>query len=210
MRQIKRKSTRVYAKGAVRRDRLLDAAALLLGSHEMGELSLKDISERAGIPVGSAYHFFSNAQDVYAALAQRFMESLFTLVSEPYKGKAIQSWQHLFDAAIDRGAALYAENPAYRQLIIGGNAPPEIKLADRVNDERVGQLMIDVIGRHFTLKEFPGDKDVFFFATEIVDLMFSLSVIRHGVITPEMLKEAKKAGKAYLRQYLPEEVPART
>jgi AcrR family transcriptional regulator len=210
MPRIKRKSTRVYAKGAVRRDQLLDAAALLLDSHELGELSLQDISEEAGIPVGSAYHFFTNAQDVYAALAQRFMESLFTLISAPYKGKATRSWQHLFDAAIDRGAALYAENPAYRQLIISGKAPPEIKLADRVNDERVGQLMIDVIGRHFILHEFPGDKDVFFFATEIVDLMFSLSVIRHGVITPEMLEEAKKAGKAYLLQYLPEDVPART
>ncbi len=204
MQSTLRKPTRVYAKGAARREALLDAASTLLDSHELDQLSLKDIAECASIPVGSAYHFFANAQDLFVALAQRFMSSLFTVVSEPYSGTSLKSWQNLFDAATDRAAKLYEENPGYRQLIIGGKSPPDIKLADRKNDERVGQLMIDVIKRHFHFDESLYSNDVFFFATEIVDLMFSLSVIRHGVITTEMLEEAKKAGKSYALLYIPE------
>ena len=49
-----------------------------------------------------------------------------------------------------------------------------------------------------------GDHEV-----EIVDLMMSLSVIRHGVITRKMLNEAQKAGRSYLREYLPDVLPLR-
>ena len=37
---------------------------------------------------------------------------------------------------------------------------------------------------------------------EITDLLFSLSMLEHGEITPQMLAEAKRAGVAYLGTYL--------
>lgn len=197
-----------YAKGAARREALLDAAEILLETHDLDKLALKDIAEKASIPVGSAYHFFANSQDLFVALALRFTSLLSATIAKPYSGAATRSWQNLFDAAIDRAAKLYGDHPAYRQLIIGGKSPPEIKLADRKNDEQVGQLMRDVIARHFKLDRFSRDNDVFFYATEIVDLMFSLSVIQNGVIKPAMVSEAKVAGKAYLNQYLPTELHA--
>ena len=204
-----RRKRRSYAKGAERRNQLMNAAAELLESATLDDLALKDIAEHAGIPFGSAYHFFANANDVYVALAQRFGESLQETLARPYSKKHTGSWQDLFDAAIDRGAAIYADSPAYRQLILGPQSPPEIKLADRQSDEAVGQLVIDILKRHFVLEEEHCDQNVFFFATEIVDLMFTLSVIRHGVITKPMLAEAKVAGRAYLSQYLPAELEAR-
>ena len=39
---------------------------------------------------------------------------------------------------------------------------------------------------------------MFFFYIEIADMILSLSVIEHGHITPEMLAEAKRAGRGYL------------
>ena len=198
-----------YAKGAERRALLLDTAERLLRVQELDDLSLKDIAEAADVPVSSAYHFFANVHEVYVALAQRFQVALYERLSAPYGNAEARSWQELFDAAVDRAVHLYEAQPAYRQLIIGAKAPPEIKLADRAHDERVGQLVIDVFRRHFALQETEGLKDSFFYATEIVDLMFSLSVIREGAITPLMAKEAKKAGRAYLSLYLPEQLPAR-
>ncbi len=198
-----------YAKGEQRRDRLLVAAAELLRTASLDEVSLKDIAQHAEIPVGSAYHFFANAQDVYVGLAQRFMSSLYERIAQPYSVEEARTWQTLFETAVDRAARLYEEHPAYRQLIIGGKAPPEIKLADRAHDELVGRLMIEIIQRHFELEEFEGCNEVFFFTTEIVDLMFSLSVIRDGEITARMLAEAKRAGRAYLSDYLPEQLTPR-
>jgi hypothetical protein len=66
------------------------------------------------------------------------------------------------------------------------------------------------MSRHFEVPRFPRQNEVFFYVTEIVDLMFTLSVIKHDRITEDMVAEAKKAGKAYLRIYLPEELPKRT
>lgn len=205
--RITGRGTGAYVKGMKRREVLLESAADLLGERALDQISLKDIAEHAGVPIGSAYHFFANAQAVYTELAGRFMAQISELIARPYKGRAARSWQSLFDTAIERAAALYAENPAYRQLIIGGKAPPEIKLADRANDERIGELMIEIISRHFAFPDFPQSSDVFFYATEIVDLMFSLSVIRNGEITQEMVDEAKKAAGAYLSRYLPDSLP---
>ena len=198
------KGTGAYAKGVQRRAQLIDTTAALLAYKDLDELSLKDIAEHAGIPVGSAYHFFDNAHAVYAALAQRFMRELQTTLAGPYTNKALRSWQTLFDAAVDRGAVLYADNPAYRKLIIGGKAPPEIKLADRENDELIGALLLALIAQHFEVKKTAALQRALFYAVEIVDLMFSLSVLRTGAITPAMLQEAKKAAKAYLGEYLGE------
>ncbi|MGI9289497.1 MAG: TetR family transcriptional regulator [Pseudomonadales bacterium] len=185
----------------------MQAAAALLEENALDQISLKDIAKYAGIPVGSAYHFYSNATDVFTALAQRFMVTLNDAIGAPFSGSAIGSWQSLFAEAIDRAVKIYNENPAYRQLIIGAKAPPEIKLADRANDERVGELFEEVLSRYFEFPHFPNHKDVFFYATEAVDLMLSLSVIRYGAITEEMVSEAKKMGTAYLRTYMPEELP---
>ncbi|MGI9327382.1 MAG: TetR/AcrR family transcriptional regulator [Pseudomonadales bacterium] len=201
------RGTGTYAKGMKRRELLLDAAADLLREQTLDEISLKNIAEYAGIPIGSAYHFFGNAQALYTELANRFMLQLSVSIAQPYSGSSTESWRALFDTAVERAASLYAKHPAYRQLIIGGKAPPEIKLADRSHDERIGELMIAIISRHFEFPDFPQSRDVFFYATEIVDLMFSLSVMRNSKITPDMIAEAKKAAGAYLSQYLPDALP---
>ncbi len=198
-----------YAKGNARRELLVDASADLLQTRALDDVSLKDIADHAGVPVGSAYHFFANAQAVYVELANRFMRKLAATIAEPYDAQAVRSWQSLFGAAVDRAAALYAANPAYRQLILGGKAPPEIKLADRLHDEQIGELMIDVISRHFEFPALGKRHDIFFYVTEIVDLLFSLSVMRSGEITAAMAEEAKTAGIAYLSVYLPEQLPRR-
>ena len=188
-----------YAKGRQRREQLIDAAASLLERHTPDALSLKDIAARAGIPVGSAYHFFSNANDVFAALAQRFGDTLFEVLEAPYPDQA-DSWQTVLGVAIERAAQLYRGHPAYQQLILGGKAPPDIKLADRVHDQQIGHLLLRVVPGHEDMPE--GAVDRFFFATEIVDLMFTLSVMRHGTMTEEMVNEAKLACVGYLGEYL--------
>lgn len=204
-----RRTRRSYAKGAERRQQLLDSAAELLRSRSLDELSLKDIAEHADIPVGSAYHFFANAYDLFVALAEVFMATLHEVLGRPYTDAETSTWPRLLETIIDRAARLYDENPAYRQLIIGPKTPPEIKLADRRNDELVGQLLHGVFDQHFVLDATEADRDVFFYATEIVDLLFSLSVIRHGRITADLLAEAKRAAHAYLASYLPAELARR-
>lgn len=202
-----RNGSNMQIRGLQRREKLLDAAIALLGEKPIHDISLSDIAERAGIPVGSAYHFYPNVNSVFAGLAQRFAEELNGELSKPYTGSDAASWQAIVAAAVDRAVTLYNNRPDYRQLIIGGKAPAEIKLSDRVNDEAVGQIIVDAIGQHFEPPEFPRRAEIFYYSVEIADLIFMLSQIRDGIITPEMKVEAQRAMVAYLRSYLPEHLP---
>ena len=191
----------------LKREQLLDAAIELLGSESLENISLTDISSRAGIPVGSTYHHFANTGVLFSALAARFAEELDDYLSQPYSGEEASDWQSLVRTAVARAARLYNERADYRQLILGGKAPAEIKLSDRENDEAVGQILADAIGQHFEITDFPRRNEIFFYAVEIADLLFMLSQRRHGEITADMCREAQLAMVTYLRAYLPEQLP---
>ncbi len=199
----------MYAKGITRREALVDTAARLLETHSVDDISLKMIADTAEIAVGSAYHFYPNSNEVFAELARRFGRELAGVVAAPYNDDEARSWQSMWCAAIDRAVEIYEKEPAYAKLIIGGQAPSEIKLSDRANDEQIGTLFVDIISQRFEFQDFPGRSSIFFIAVEIVDLVLSLSMIRSGHISEDMAAEAKRASIAYLRTYLPETLPKR-
>jgi hypothetical protein len=83
-------------------------------------------------------------------------------------------------------------------------------LRDRRSDAAIGQLYEQHIDRYFELPMLPRRSTVFFRAVEIADLMFCLSLLDAGLITPEMHAEADRACTAYLETYLPRVLPRRT
>lgn len=198
-----------YQKGIERREKLVDAAYTLLEERSLETISLADIAQEAKIPTGSAYHFFENAQAVFAALAERFDEALIEAVTQPYTKTKATSWCQVYEAAIDRAVNVYRERPAFCQLILGQNTPPAIKLSDRENDAELGSLFIGILNQHFILPEIQNFDEKMFYSIEIVDLFLSLSYIYHDEITNEMVEEAKKASTAYLERYLPCKLPGR-
>ncbi len=62
--------------------------------------------------------------------------------------------------------------------------------------------MYEVFAEHFEVPESDDMRNAFYYFIEITDLIFTLSVIEHGEITPTMLEEAKRAGIGYLGTYL--------
>jgi hypothetical protein len=102
---------------------------------------------------------------------------------------------------VDVGFSVYASNPPARQLLIGGKTPPEVKQADRINDRTVADAMHRSFARYFDIPDTDEIRNAFYYFIEITDLMFTLSIIEFGEITPAMLTEAKRAGVAYLETY---------
>lgn len=189
-------------RGIERRRLLLQAAYELLCERPVEEIAFRDIAERADVPEGSAYHFFSNRFDIFSALAN----DLSALFVEAHRRRVPAArrkrWENLADYMVDVGARVYAENPAARKLLIGGKTPPEVKQADRINDRTVGKVMYEVFAAHFPVPDTREMHNAFYFFIEITDLIFTLSVIEHGEITAPMLREAKRAGRGYLSTYL--------
>ena len=197
------------ARGRARRELLIQTTKDLLDEQPLDTISLAEVAARAGIPTGSAYHFFPSLNSLFEALAERFAEELDAAISAPYEIADDAVWVDIFYQAVDRGRAIYEASPAYRQLIISGKSPAEIKLSDRVNDELGARLLIDAINQHFVLPDIPRVAEIFFYAVEIIDTFFMLSMLRNNEITNEMIIEAKRARYAYLRVYLPRELPRR-
>ncbi len=189
-------------RGRERRKLLLKATYELLCVRPIEDVSFRDIADKAGVPEGSAYHFFANRFDVFSALAKELSDQFIEAHRRKVPPSRRRSWQALAEHLVDVGAKVYAKNPPARQLLIGGKTPPEVKQADRINDRSVGNVMYEVFAEHFELPESDEMRNAFYYFIEITDLIFTLSVIEHGEITPEMLAEAKRAGVGYLGTYL--------
>ena len=76
-----------------------------------------------------------------------------------------------------------------------------MKRADRINDRDVGDAMHHSFARYFEIPDTSEMRDAFYYFIEVTDLFFTLSIVEHGEITPAMLREAKRAGVAYLETY---------
>lgn len=201
------RAPRSQARGRQRREQLLAAARQLLATHELEDISLQDMARVAAIPTGSAYHFYANAMDAFAALTTQIGTDLAAVLAEPMPHERVLSWEDVISISSDRAVAFYAERPDARQLLIGSRTPPQFKRSDRENDRLLGRVIRDHIAAAFQLPAMANDDDVYFHAVEIIDLFYSLSVLQSAEITPAMAEEAVRAAVAYLRLYLPATLP---
>ena len=198
-----------HARGIERRKRLLDAARALLSERELDDISLGDVAGRAGVPKGSAYHFYEDIGDLYASLLVNLQTELIDDQKRPIRSR-IRRWQDVITVLTRRAMEHYNANPASLQLQIGPKTPPELKLRDRQSDETIGHLVEQHIATRFALPAIPNRVDVFFRAVELADVMFTLSVLDSGSVTNEMCAEAARAMTAYLETYLPSDLPRLT
>ncbi len=196
------------ARGLARREQLLDAAWSLLAERDLGAVSLVDVAARAGVPVGSAYHYYDDVREVYEALAARVAAQLLERHAAPLRRRP-RRWAQVIEELIDRGVAYFNAHPAAARLLIGPQTPPQLKFRDRERDRVLAQVFEAQVDARFELPRLAARSALFFRALEIADLMLSLSIVDAGVITPAMTAEAKRACIAYLGSYFPATLPRR-
>jgi len=206
-RPIKKASYR--APGIVRRKRLLDAARALLSNRGLDEIGLTDVARAARIPKGSAYHYYGDILDLYVQLIAVMGEEMLQDVRRPIRGRAPECWSDIVAALVRRGAHYFVHDRAARQLLISPKTPPALKLKDRQSDKQIARTFEEQIERRFVLPALEDRTAIFFRAVEIADLMFGLSMLEHGEITPQMTEEAVHGVVGYLRAHLPEKLPKR-
>lgn len=198
----------LHARGIERRAILLESARALLAERDLDQVSLGDVAARAGVPKSSAYHFYADIQDLYAALLVLLQEELIQVMSQPLH-RRFQRWQDVVTVLTKRGAAFYIGNAAARQLQIGPKTPPALKLHDRQSDIAIARIHEEHIASVFELPPIENRSHLFYRAVEIADLMFCLSMLEHGSLTKDMCREADRAVSAYLATYLPAVLPYR-
>jgi len=195
------------ARGRKRREALLAAARALLAERESSQITLAEIAARAEVPKSSAYHFYTDALELFVELVSILDAEFQHAIARPLD--RVESWELLIGIVIDRGAAFFEDNPAAQQLMLSSQTPPAIKRYSRRADVETSRLIEELVDSQFVLPEIPDRDRIFFYAIEAADLMFGLSLFERGVLLREMVEEAKRMCCAYLALYIPRHLPRR-
>jgi AcrR family transcriptional regulator len=193
-------------RGRIRRQKLLEAAEHLLENHPLDALTLGAVAKEAGVPKASAYHFYSDIFSLYAELSKAIGEELEALLrAMPIRQSA--GWECVFSDVLEQGALFLDGKASRRELIWGSKVPLDIKRSDRQNDRKISKAILDRLIEIYNMPDFPRREEIFYQAIEIADLIFCLSMLDHGRLTKQAITDAQRAAIAYLRTYLPSELP---
>lgn len=188
------------ARGRARREALLLTARTLLQERDIDEISLPMVSERAGIPASSTYHFFPDIRMLYKDLARSLAEEM-TGIALPVT--TYQRWQDCVATFMKASATYFNADAAARQLLLGPKTVPDIKRAACHDDMRFGAVLFHLLESVYHLPQMQHPVLTCFYAIQIADTFFSLSVLDNGKINDRMLDEAVVGATSYLANYLP-------
>jgi len=205
-----RRSRPPQARGEARRQLLLEATVALLDERELSQISLSDVAETAGIPLGSIYYHYKSINTLFGQVFVTYRDRLAEEVARPYEVHADEEWSALIRRSIDRIYKMSREHRAYIRVALNRHAPVEVRYeSGQKGGWEFVPIFEKIIDRHFELPEIPGLDRAFLNFLDIVDMLFVRSVEETGTVDEATLEEAKRAGLAYLRLYVPEYLPRR-
>jgi len=193
---------RTQRRGDLRREELLRAATALLHTRALTEVSYAAVCARARVPTSSAYHFYRDLDEIYRALLEADRVALDASLMRPFSRRQLASWQSVVGCLVDRSAAHHRRHPAAARIAIGGQTPPHLKRLGREADRaRAGQAL-RLLEQMFVLPRMRNRQRVAFLTAELVDTVFTASMIEAGRLTPDYVRLAKNAAIGFLTQHL--------
>lgn len=110
-----RKPPPKQARSEAKRVAILDAAEALLATRSPADITTRSVAERAGVPVGSVYRYFKDADDLLRALFDRTnsgtVQSLHETLADANLG-----WRDHVRRTFDHLHAMHASHPFYGVL----------------------------------------------------------------------------------------------
>jgi len=202
-------SARTQRRGDKRRARLLKAAGELICARPLPEVSYAAICSRAGVPPSSAYHFYPDLDALFRALLLSGREGFDAALMRPLRAAQLRTWQTVVETLVFRAAQYNRTHLVAARLAIGGYTPPQLKRLDRDADRVRAGLALATLEELFIVPKLRNKQQVAFVATEIVDTIFTASMIDMGRITPAYVTLAKRAVVGFLAQYFGAELVRR-
>ena len=129
----------VQKRGQQRVDAILDAAEAVFGEMGVEAATTNAIAERAGASVGSLYHFFANKDAILHALAERYAESMKSVLQR--ERRIDEPWvplHELFTGMIATFAAIDDAHPGYMAVCratdsaSGGKSPVSLQTEEHM------------------------------------------------------------------------------
>lgn len=142
----------VQRRSVARVERILDAAAELLGTAGYGALTTREVARRAGVPIGTLYQFFPGKDGLVAALAARNLERYLARVAARVAAERPEAVAGLVDLAVDEFVAMKRAVPGFAVVDFGLVGPPpavkHLHLLDaaRENNAAVAARLGELVG----------------------------------------------------------------
>ncbi|AQW49763.1 TetR family transcriptional regulator [Streptomyces hygroscopicus] len=222
----------VQRRSAERLGRILDACAELLDEISYEELSTRAVAERANVPIGSVYRFFSNKRAMAEALAHRNLDEYAARItrrlaaSEPGSDSGPDfgpdgggGWREAMDVVVDEYLAMKRGAPGFA-LIEFGNPVPATAQPQQPNHlvaDRLRMLLADRLasggpggaGDSGGTGDTAGDEAAeerlrvaFLLAVETADALLRLAFRVDPEGDPAIVAETKELLRAYLARVL--------
>ena len=187
---------------------MIEAAIALLDEKALREISLSDVAVRANVPLGSIYHHYKSINELFGQVLVSFRDQLADEIARPYRIGRDSQWTTLIEKAIDRIVVMSESHKAYVQVALNRHAPVQVRYeSGQKGGWEFVPIFKEIIDRYFVLPDIPNFERTFLNFVDIVDVLFVRSVEEIGEIDDASITEAKRAGIAYLRLYLPAHLP---
>lgn len=201
---------RTQRRGHLRRERLLRAACELIERLPLAEVTYSGVCARAGVPPSSAHHFYPDLDAIFRALLETHRNALDMALMRPVRARDARSWQAIVECLVDRAARYHRAHPVSAKLAVGGETPPQIKRIDRDADRGRAGFALNLVEELFVVPRFTRKERVAYVATELVDTVFTASMLETGRLTPHYIRLAKIAAIGFLAHYFGSSLPRRT
>lgn len=129
------------ARARERVGRILDAARRELEAQPVGEITIEGIAERAGVPVGSVYQYFSSKTALLLAVAETVMDEADSETARQLAECRVLPWRDAVDRTVSATLRFLGESYDYRQLLRTIRFTTEFVEVTAASNERVADLM---------------------------------------------------------------------
>jgi AcrR family transcriptional regulator len=196
----------VQRRSAERLGRILDACAELLDEMSYEELSTRAVAERAQVPIGSVYRFFSNKRAMAEALAHRNLDEYAARVTRRLAGAGPGGgdWRAAMDVVVDEYLEMKRGAPGFG-LVEFGMPVPSTGLSDQPNHlvaDRLRAILAEPLGIDGTAEADERLRVAFLLAVETADALLRLAFRVHPEGDPAVVAETKELLRAYLARVL--------
>ncbi|MEH6589452.1 MAG: TetR/AcrR family transcriptional regulator [Halioglobus sp.] len=194
---------RFQTRGLARRQQLVEAAAELLCREDFEKITFAAIAAKAGVPEGSAYHFFSNRLAVFREVelqsGKEFQQAIWGC-----KPDASTQWTDLLIDQLNRCLDVYVLNPGYQKLLVTMSIQPETYTIEHEGNRNLAEDWAENLRSHFLVPDTIPLAEKLRLMIECVDALLRLSLLDFGEITDECKIECQRLALAYLTLYVPQ------
>lgn len=132
----------LQARARERVERILQVTGKLLASHELDALSTAEIARRAGVPIGSVYHYFPSKEAILAELADRKLREVDGASAERLQQDlARMGWRAALERSVDAVVTAFRSDPAYMTLWRITRSSPAFRSVASASDERFARAL---------------------------------------------------------------------